>query len=76
MLSKTKEEAITGLENKFKQAMELLTTSGMKVNIAKTEFTVFHKSLNTAGRVKVGLKWIGAKQEMNVMGIIFDSRLE
>ncbi len=39
MLSKTKEEALTGLENKLKQAMEWLANSGMKVNIAKTEFT-------------------------------------
>ena len=75
-LSKTKEEAITGLEDKLKQATKWLTESGMKVNITKTELTMFHKSLNTAGRVRIGMEWIVAKQEMNVLGIVFDSRLE
>jgi hypothetical protein len=56
--------------------MEWLTNSGMKVNIAKTEFTVFHKSLNTARRVSVGMEWIGAKQEMSILGIVFESHLE
>jgi hypothetical protein len=70
--SRTKEEAITRLENKLKQATEWLTKSGMKVNITKNEFTVFHKSLNTAGRVRIEMEWIVAKQEMNILGIIFD----
>jgi len=61
--------------DKNRYALEWLTNSGMKVNIAKTKFTVFHKSLNTAGRVRIGMELIGAKQEMNVLGIVFDSRL-
>jgi len=69
-------EAIMRLENKLKQATEWLMNSGMKVIIAKTEFTVFHKSLYTAGRVRVELEWIGAKQDMNVLGIVFDIYLE
>jgi hypothetical protein len=48
----------------------------LKLTITKTELTMFHKSLNTAGRVKIGTEWIVAKQEMNVLGIVFDSRLE
>jgi hypothetical protein len=47
--------------------------SGLKVNNSKTEFTVFHKSLN---RVRDGLEWICAKQKMSILGIIFDSPLE
>ena len=75
-IGKTKEEAISGLERKLKSAIAWLTGSGMKVNIAKTELTVFHKSLNTAGRIMIGTEWIDTTQEMRVLGIIFDSRLE
>ena len=64
------------LETKLKRATDWLTASGMKVNITKTEFTVFHKSLNTAGRIRVGVESIDAKQEMGILGIVFDSRLE
>ncbi len=62
-------EAIMRLENKLKQATEWLMNSGMKVIIAKTEFTVFHKSLYTAGRVRVELEWIGAKAARNGLKI-------
>jgi exonuclease III len=73
---KTKEEATGGLERKLKSAVDWLTGSGLKVNITKTEFTVFHRSLNTAGRIRIGTEWIGATQEMGILGIVFDSRLE
>ena len=76
VLNKTKEGAIMELETKLKRATDWLTASGMKVNITKTEFTVFHKSLNTAGRIRIGVELIDAKQEMGVLGIVFDSRLE
>ena len=75
-MNKTKEGATTELETKLKEATDWLTASGMKVNITKTEFTVFHKSLNTAGRIRVGVESIDAKQEMGVLGIVFDSHLE
>ncbi len=32
--------------------------------------------VNTAGRIKIGEEWINAKQEIGVLGIIFNSRLE
>ena len=48
----------------------------MKVNAAKTEFTIFHKNCTTAERIKVGVTWIDSKQDMGVLGIVFDSRLE
>ena len=75
-LSKTKVEAIIELESKLRNAMDWLTNSGMKVKATRTEFTIFHKSLNTAGRIKIGAEWIDAKQEMGVLGIVFDNRLE
>jgi len=74
--SKSKTEAIAELQSKLKNAIGWLTDSGMKVNVIKTEFAVFHKSLNTAGRIKIGTEWINAKQEMGVLGIIFNNRLE
>ncbi len=48
----------------------------MKVNFTKTEFAVFHKSLNCAGRIRIGVESIEARQDMGVLGIVFDNRLE
>jgi hypothetical protein len=76
VVSKSKEVAITELEAKIKGATNWLTASGMKVNITKTEFTVFHKSLNCAGRIRIGVELIEARQDMGVLGIVFDNRLE
>ena len=74
-INKSKTEAISNLESKLKRATDWLTDSGMKVNVTKTEFTIFHKSFNTAG-IRTGAEWIDAKQEMGVLGIVFDSCLE
>jgi hypothetical protein len=64
------------LESKIKNATDWLTDSGMRVNIIKTEFEIFHKFLNIAGRIKIGTEWINAKREIGVLGIIFDNHLE
>jgi len=76
VVSKVKEEAIVELEKKIKEATDWLTASGMKVNITKTEFAVFHKSLSCTGRIRIGVESIEAKQDMGVLGIVFDNRLE
>ena len=74
--SKSKSEAVSQLEAKLQIATEWLTNSGMKVNATKTELTIFHKSLNTSGRIKVDNSWIDSTQDMRVLGITFDSRLD
>ena len=74
--SKLKADAITGLEIKLRTALNWLTNSGMKVNIVKTEFSIFHKKWNASGRIKIGAEWIDSKQELGVLGMVFDNRLE
>ena len=75
-LNKNKEAAIENLGGKLKKIIRWLKESGLKVNESKTEFCVFHRTLNTEGSLMVDELLIDAKTEINVLGITFDSRLQ
>ena len=53
-----------------------LKDSGLKVNEAKTEMCFFHRSECRVVQVLVGGKLIRSVNEMNVLGVKFDSNLQ
>ena len=52
-----------------------LKESGLKVNESKTELCIFHRRENTNGRLVIDGVLIESKNEINVLGITFDSKL-
>ena len=64
----------------MKQCLEMiikwLKDSGLKVNDAKTEICLFHKSDVRVINLEINGITITSKLNMNVLGIIFDSKLQ
>jgi len=52
-----------------------LKGSGLKVIEKKTQLRIFHRNKNTDGNLKIDNTTIVSKTEMNILGQIFDSRL-
>jgi hypothetical protein len=71
-----KVEAARNLEVKVMTALKWLMDSGLKVNIAKTELTLFHRFKGGTIKIKIGEMWIESKNDMKVLGMVFDSRLD
>ena len=61
---------------KLKKIIKWLKDSGLKVNENKTELTIFHRSKNTDASLLVDGSIITAKNEINVLGITFDSKMQ
>ncbi len=49
--------------------------SGMKVNDEKTELCLFHRHNMAQVNVSIGDSIVKSKNEINVLGVLFDSRL-
>ena len=67
---------ITNLENSLSTIVKWLTDSGLKVNEEKTEICLFSRQDVRPVRVSVYGKSVITKPEMNVLGIVFDSKLK
>ena len=74
--SRSKQTAIQRLQFQIQKVAKWLTESGMKVNIAKTEFVVFHKNDTAVSRVVLNGVEVYSKKEISVLGIKFDSKLD
>jgi hypothetical protein len=71
-----KEELIKDMEKTLEAITKWLKKSGMKVNNKKTELCLFHR-LNTAQiNFSIGDSIVKSKIEINVLGVLFDSRLQ
>ena len=73
---KTKDLVLKTLETKLNKTIKWLKESGLKVNETKTELCVFHRINNTEGSLLVDDVVIESKNEINVLGITFDSKLQ
>ena len=71
-----KREVLKALELKLNKIVKWLRDSGLKVNQSKTELCVFHRVSDTEGRVVVDDVVIESKNEMNVLGLTFDNKLQ
>ena len=71
-----KSSVLKTLENKINQILKWLKDSGLKVNESKTELCVFHQVENTEGELIIDGVYIKSKNEMNVLGITFDCKMQ
>ena len=55
--------------------MDWLKDSGMKVNESKTDLCLFHRGDTTPISINLYGKMISSNKTMNVLGVIFDSKL-
>jgi hypothetical protein len=60
----------------LEKIIKWLKGSGLKVNESKTEICIFHQSGNTDGKLLIDNVLITSKNEINVLGITFDSKLQ
>ena len=73
---KNKKTVLEELKKKVEIIIKWLKDSGLKVNESKTELCIFHRTENTEGRLVIDDAMIESKNEMNVLGITFDSKLQ
>jgi hypothetical protein len=74
--NKEKKIALKELGRELEKIIKWLKGSGLKVNESKTELCIFHRSNNTDGSLLVDNVLIKSKNEINVLGITFDSKLQ
>ena len=73
--NQNKECALKELGRRLERIVKWLKDSGLKVNESKTELCIFHRNKNTEGTLKIDNTVVISKNEMNVLGLTFDSRL-
>ncbi len=61
---------------KLENIIKWLKSSGLKVNEKKTELCIFHRNGNTEGSLLIYNTLITSKNEINILGITFDSKLQ
>ena len=69
-------ELITDMEKSLEAITKWLKKSGLKVNESKTEICLFHRLQQNSVALTVNGFPIQSKQNMNVLGVLFDSRLK
>ena len=69
-------ELIKDMEKSLEAITKWLKQSGMKVNQNKTEAFLFYKQDIAPIQLKVGNARIQSKKSINVLGVIFDSKLK
>ena len=67
---------ISTMEQKIQRITLWLEKSGLKVNSMKTELCLFHKNDTPPVTLKIGLDELSSKPTMNVLGIIFDTKMQ
>ena len=73
--SKSKELLITDMENALIRISKWFKDSGLKVNNAKTDLCLFYKNDTAPITLTLGIEEIRSNKSMNVLGIMFDSKL-
>ena len=74
--NKEKKMALEELRKELEKIIKWLKGSGLKVNEKKTELCIFHQNGNTDGSLSIDNSLITSKNEINVLGITFDSKLQ
>ena len=74
--NKNKDLLAAMIQSKLERIIDWLTKSGMKVNEAKTDLCLFFKHDTTQITITLNQKQIISKVKINVLGVIFDSKLQ
>ena len=64
------------METKLKKIVDWLTNSGMNVNESKTELCLFHRGDSGPITVNINGNEVTSKKTINILGGIFDSKLQ
>ena len=67
---------IENMEKSLEAITKWLKKSGLKVNEAKTEVCLFHRSIEAQINLSINGSIIKSSNSMNVLGVIFDSKLK
>ena len=67
---------IPDMEKSLEAITKWLKKSGLKVNDSKTEMCLFHRNDTAPIQIKLNNSVIKSKPYMNVLGVIFDSKLQ
>ena len=73
--NRCKEVLVHQIQRKLESITDWLTKSGLKVNEAKTELCLFYKHDSTPINISINNKAIKLKCNINVLGVLFDSKL-
>ena len=74
--NKNKLTAVRSMEIKIGRIMKWLKDSGMLVNESKTDLCLFHRGDTTPITIKLNGKNIKSNKSINVLGIIFDAKMQ
>ena len=74
--NRSKPELIRMMEIKLGRIMDWLKDSGMKVNESKTDLCLFHRGDTTPITLSLYGKQICSNKTINVLGVIFDTKLQ
>jgi len=73
--SKTKHQALGVLQMKINAAVDWIVSSGLKVNLEKTELCIFHRIDTSKGVITVGNVRVESAHHLGCLGTVFDNRL-
>ncbi len=74
--SKSKQDAVKTLQDRIIESERWLASSGLKVNLEKTELTIFHRHDTSSANIKVKDIVVNSSSTLKVLGIVFDNRLQ
>ena len=72
---KNKNQLIKDMEKSLEAITKWLKQSGLKVNQEKTDLCLFYKNDTVGVKVRLGEVTIESKNEINILGVLFDSKL-
>ena len=76
LLSHGMQDAISLMQTKLKVITTWLKDSGLKVNDSKTELCLFYRADAQPIQIEINGSVILSKPTINVLGVIFDSKLQ
>jgi hypothetical protein len=74
--NKNLEVLIMNMERKLEMITKWLKDSGLVVNEEKTEICLFHRADHEAVEIRINDQRIRSKKTINVLGVLFDSKLQ
>ena len=75
-IGEIKEDLVKDMENSLAVISKWIKQSGLKINENKTEICLFSRRSNEQVTVKIGSDEVVSKDNINVLGVLFDAKLE
>jgi hypothetical protein len=75
-ISRNKADAVSALQQRIIESERWLSGSGLKVNLGKTELTIFHRNDTSTSEIRVNDITVKSSPALKVLGIVFDNRLQ